>query len=252
MTIFSPLDQFEITNLLGFNAPLLGNFNISLTNLGFYAFLALIIIIGLHVLSNNEFALVPSSYSIAFETTFATISSMVRSQIGANKEQYIPFIYSLFFFILIANLISNVPYNYAVTSSVIVTLGLSMSIFLGVTLLALIKHNIKFFAFFVPQGTPLALVPALVLIELISYLARSVSLGLRVFANLTAGHTLVAILSSFLFKLFTSSILMFFVTLIPFALFVAILGLELGVSFIQAYIFAILVCNYLKDAEYLH
>jgi F-type H+-transporting ATPase subunit a len=249
---FSPLDQFETYSLFSLSAPIFGNINISLTNFGLYALLVFIIIVRLHSLSNNNFALVPSSYSIAFEGIFATIQNIVRNQIGENKEVYLPFIYSLFLFILISNLLSNVAYNFAITSSAILCVGLSVTVFLGVTILALNKHGIKFFSFFVPAGCPLGLVPLLVLIELISYLARAVSLGLRLFANLVAGHTLMAILSSFLYNLFTSSIIIFVVTLIPFTIFLGIMGLELAVSFIQAYVFTLLVSSYIKDAEYLH
>ena len=250
--MFSPLDQFETISLFGFNSPIVGNFYLSLSNFGFYAFLVLIIIVGLHYFSNNNAALIPSSYSMVFESLYSTIGAIVKGQIGENKEIYLPFIYSLFVFILISNLISNVAYNFAITSSVILCLGLSVTIFLGVTIMALFKHQLKFFSFFVPAGTPLALVPLLVLIELVSYFARSVSLGLRLFANISAGHTLIAILSTFLYKLFAASVLIFFVTLIPFGLFVAILGLEIAVSFIQAYVFTLLLSSYIKDAEYLH
>jgi F-type H+-transporting ATPase subunit a len=250
--MFSPLDQFETFSLFSFSAPILGNFNISLTNLGLYTLIIFTIIVGLHSISNNNFALVPSSYSIALESLFATISSIVKNQIGENKEVYIPFIYSLFIFVLISNLVSNVAYNFAVTSSVIVCLGLSVTVFLGVTILAFKEHGIKFFSHFVPAGTPLALVPLLVLIELVSYLARAVSLGLRLFANITAGHTLLKILSTFLFKLFSTSLLVFVVTLIPFVIFIGIMTLEVAVSFIQAYVLTLLVCSYIKDAIYLH
>jgi F-type H+-transporting ATPase subunit a len=186
--MFSPLDQFETISLFSLAAPILGNFNIALTNLGFYCILVFVIIFGFHVITNNNLSLVPSHYSIALESFFASIANMVNSQIGAAKEIYIPFIYSLFLFILVSNLVSNVPYGFAITSSAIVCLGLSVTIFLSVTILALTKHGIKFFAFFVPSGCPLALVPLLVLIELISYFARSVSLGLRLFANIVAGE----------------------------------------------------------------
>lgn len=177
---------------------------------------------------------------------------MVRSQIGSSNERYIPFIYSLFFFIIISNLVGNVPYNYTITTSLIVSLGLSFTIFIGVTILGLYRHQVKFFSFFIPAGTPLGLVPLLVLIEFISYTARAFSLGVRLFANLVAGHTLLKILSGLLTKLFTSSIIVFFVTLIPFGIFVALCGLELAVSIIQAYVFSILVSSYLKDAIDLH
>jgi F-type H+-transporting ATPase subunit a len=250
--MFSPLDQFETFSLFVFNSPIVGNFYLSFSNFGLSAVLVLIITVGLHYFANNNFALIPSSYSMAFESLYSTISAIVRGQIGENKEIFLPFIYSLFVFVLISNLISNVAYNFAITSSVILCLGLSVTIFLGVSIMAIVKHQLKFFSFFVPAGTPFALVPLLVLIELVSYFARSVSLGLRLFANLTAGHTLVAILSSFLYKLFASGIIVFFVTLIPFIIFIGILGLEVAVSFIQAYVLVLLVSSYIKDAIYLH
>jgi len=177
---------------------------------------------------------------------------MVKSQIGVANEQYIPFIYSLFFFIIISNLVSNVPYNYALTTSIIVSLGLSITIWIGVTILGLYKHRVHFFSFFIPSGTPGILVPLLVLIEFISYVARAFSLGVRLFANLVAGHTLLKILSGLLTKLFTSGVIFFILTLIPFSIFVALCGLEIAVSIIQSYVWCILTCSYLKDAIDLH
>jgi F-type H+-transporting ATPase subunit a len=250
--ISSPLEQFEVTNLIGINAPILGFFNLTLTNLALYSIVLLLLTLGLHFVSSNNRKLVPSKWSIALESSFASVNTMVRDQIGTANEVYLPFIYSLFFFIIIANLTGNVPYNYTITTSIVVSLGLSLTIFIGVTILALSIHKVRFFSFFIPSGTPLALVPLLVLIELISYLARAVSLGVRLFANIMAGHTLMKILSTFLFQMFSSSILVSVLTLVPFALFTAIIGLEIGVSFIQAYVFSILTCSYLKDAIDLH
>jgi F-type H+-transporting ATPase subunit a len=250
--IFSPLSQFEVTNLIGINAPILGNLHLNLTNLSLYSIFVLITILGLHILANNENKIIPNTWSISFESSFQSLNTMVREQIGANMEIYFPFIYSIFFYILIANLISNVPYSFAITASGIVSLGLSLTIFIGVTILALSIHGIKFFSFFIPSGTPLALVPLLVLIELVSYLARAVSLGVRLFANLTAGHTLLKILSTYLFKLFTGNLLIAILTLIPFAIFLALVGLEIAVSLIQAFVFTLLVCSYLRDAIELH
>lgn len=177
---------------------------------------------------------------------------MVRDQISSVSEVYLPFIYSLFFFVLIGNLISNVPYSYAVNASAIATLGLSVTIFIGVTILSVSLHKIKFFSYFIPGGTPLALVPLIVCIEIISYFARAISLGVRLFANLTAGHALLKILSTFLYQLFTSSVLIAVLTLIPFAIFLGLVGLEIAVSFIQAFVLTLLVCSYLKDAIFLH
>jgi F-type H+-transporting ATPase subunit a len=250
--INSPLEQFEVKNLISINAPILGYLNITITNLALYSGIIFIIIIGLHVLGNNESKLIPSKWSIFLESTFASINSMVKDQVGSNNEIFLPFIYSLIFFILIANLVGNIPYNFTTTTSIIVTIGLSFTIFFGVTLISFTYNGLKFFSYFIPSGTPLALVPLLVLIELISYCARAFSLGIRLFANMVAGHTLLKILSTFLFQLFTSNLVLFILTLIPFTLFICLIGLELAVSVIQAYVFTILTCSYIKDAIELH
>ena len=227
--INSPLEQFEVTSLLGLNIPLFGYFNLTLTNLGLYSIVVLFLVVGLHYAANNNTKLIPSRWSILLESSFATVNSMVRDQIGSLNEIYLPFIYSLFFFVLFANLVGNVPYSFTITTSVIVTIGLSFTILIGVTILGLYNHKLRFFAFFIPSGTPLALVPLLVLIELVSYAARAFSLGIRLFANMCGGHTLLKILSTFLYQLFTSSFLVIIVTLIPFVIFIALIGLELAV-----------------------
>ena len=250
LKINSPLEQFEVTNLLGINSPFFGFFHLNLTNLALYSILVLVIIISIHYFGNNENKLVPSKWSIALESLYASINSMVREQLG--KEVYYPFIYSLFFFILTANLCGNVPYSFTITTSIMVSIGLSFTILVAVTILGLATHKLAFFSFFVPSGTPLALVPLLVLIEFVSYLARAFSLGIRLFANVVAGHTLMKILSTFLYKMFAAGLVMFVITLLPFGLFLAIMGLELAVSFIQAYVFTILTCSYIKDAVNLH
>ena len=248
--INSPLEQFEVTNLIGINAPILGYLNITLTNLGLYSILVLLLIVGIHYAGNNEVKLVPSKWSIALESLFASIHSMVREQLG--KELYLPFIYSIFFFILIANLTGNVPYSFTITTSIIVSIGFSFTILIAVTILGLSIHKLHFFSYFVPSGCPFALVPLLVLIESVSYLARALSLGIRLFANMCAGHTLMKILSTFLYKLFLSGPVVAVLTLIPFTVFLAICGLELAVSLIQAYVFTLLTISYIKDAIELH
>ena len=250
LMVNSPLEQFEVTNLIGINAPILGYLNITLTNLGLYSLLVLFLIIGIHYAGNNEVKLVPSKWSIVLESLYASIHSMVREQLG--KEVYLPFIYSIFFFILIANLTGNIPYSFTFTTSIIVSIGFSFTILIAVTILGLSIHKLHFFSYFVPSGCPLALVPLLVLIESVSYLARALSLGIRLFANMCAGHTLMKILSTFLYKLFLSGPVVAVLTLIPFTVFLAICGLELAVSLIQAYVFTLLTISYIKDAIELH
>lgn len=248
--INSPLEQFEVLNLISINAPIFGYLNISLTNLGLYSILVLTLIISMHYFWNNNSKLVPSKGSILFESIFTTINTMVKEQI--SQQEYLPFIYSLFIFVLITNLVGNVPYSYTITTSIIVTIGLSFTIVTGVTILALARHKVKFFSYFVPSGTPLALVPLLVLIEVISYLARAFSLGIRLFANMMSGHALLKILSTFLYQFFTAGIFASVLALIPFSIFLALCGLEIAVSFIQSYVFTLLTISYIKDAIELH
>lgn len=254
--INSPLEQFEVVNLISLNAPIFGYFNITITNFILYSLIVFILIISLHLIFNgkgiNDKTLISSKWSIALESSFASISAIVREQIGIKNEIYLPFIYSLFFFILIANLIGNTPYSFAITTSIILSLGLSFTIFIGVTIIGFVKNKLHFFSFFVPGGTPLPLVPLLVLIETVSYIARAFSLGIRLFANITAGHTLLKILSTFLYQMFSKSILMAIFTLIPFSIFLALIGLEIAVSIIQSYVFVLLTCSYIKDALELH
>jgi F-type H+-transporting ATPase subunit a len=250
--INSPLEQFEVVNLLGLNAPILGHLNLAFTNIALYSLLVLLIVIGLHYFGNNNTKLVPSKWSIALESSFQSINSIVREQIGYIHELYLPFIYALFYFIVIANLNGNVPYSYTITTSIITSLSLSFTILIAVTILAFYLHKLAFFSYFVPLGTPLPLVPLLVLIELVSYLARGFSLGIRLFANVVAGHTLLKILSTFLYQMFTASLTLFIITLLPFTFFLALSGLEIAVSIIQAYVFILLTSSYLKDSINLH
>src|SRR3979411_728503 len=187
------------------------------------------------------------------ESLYATIHSIVINQINAVKGQlYFPFIYTLFIFILVNNLMGMVPYSFASTSHFILTFALSFTIVLGSTILGFQKHGLKFFSLFVPAGCPLGLLRLLVLIEFISYLARNISLGLRLAANILSGHMLLHILAGFTYNIMTSGIIFFFLGLIPLAFIVAFSGLELGIAFIQAQVFLVLTSGYIKDALDLH
>ena len=165
---------------------------------------------------------------------------------------YFPFIFSLFLFILVNNLIGMVPYSFASTSHFVVTFSLSFTIVIGATILGLAYHNLKFFSLFVPSGCPIGLLPLLVLIEFISYLARNISLGLRLAANILSGHMLLNILSGFTYNIMNSGFIFFFLGLLPLAFIIAFSSLELGIAFIQAQVFVVLSCSYIKDALELH
>jgi F-type H+-transporting ATPase subunit a len=251
--ILNPLSQFEITDLLALDTPLIGNIHLSITNIGFYLITGLIFILILNLLSTNYNRLVSNNWSISQETLFATIHSIVVNQINPRKGQiYFPFIYGLFIFILINNLIGLVPYSFASTSHFVLTFSLSFTIVLGATILGFSKHGLEFFSLLVPAGCPLGLLPLLVLIEFISYLSRNISLGLRLGANIMSGHMLLNILSGFTYNIMTSGIIFFLIGLIPLAFIIAFSGLEIAIALIQAQVFVVLSCSYIKDGLDLH
>ena len=249
--VLSPLDQFEVRDLL--SANLLGNVNLSLTNIGLYLTISMLIILTCSLLASNNNKIIPNNWSISQESIYATVHGIVVSQINPTKGQiYFPFIYTLFVFILVNNLVGLVPYSFATTSHFILTFSMSFTVVLGATFLGFQRHGLKFFSLFVPSGCPLALLPLLVLIEFVSYLSRNVSLGLRLAANILSGHMLLSILSGFTYNIMTNGFIFFFLGLIPLAFIIAFSGLELAIAFIQAQVFVILTCSYIKDGLDLH
>ena len=249
----SPLDQFEIRDLVCIDTGILGNYHISLTNIGLYLIIGMVLIVLLNVLSTNYNKLVSNKWSISQESLYATIHSIVTNQINSTTGQiFFPFIYTLFIFILINNLIGMIPYSFASTSHFVLTFSLSFTIVLGATILGFSKHGLEFFSLLVPAGCPLALLPLLVLIEFISYLARNISLGLRLAANILSGHMLLNILAGFTYNIMTSGLIFFFLGLIPLTFIIAFSGLELGIAFIQAQVFVVLSSGYIKDGLDLH
>ena len=251
--ILSPLDQFEIRDLLSLDISLLGNTHLSLTNIGLYLLISIFIVISYSLLATNNNKIIPNNWSISQETLYSTVYSIVINQINTNKGQiYFPFIYSLFIFILINNLIGLIPYSFAPTAHFILTFSISFTVVLGATILGFQKHGLKFFSLFVPSGCPLALLPLLVLIEFISYLARNVSLGLRLAANVLSGHMLLNILGGFTYNIMNSGFIFFLLGLMPLLFIIAFSGLEIGIAFIQAQVFVVLSASYIKDTLELH
>lgn len=251
VSCYSPLDQFKIRELI--SLKILDSINISLSNVGLYLIMSLISILMLFVITKQEEKIVSDGWKNSQESIYATVHNIVVSQINErNGQMFFPLIFALFTFILMNNLIGMVPYSFATTSHFIFTFSLSFTIVIGSTLLGLIIHQLKFFSLFVPSGCPLALVPLLVLIEFISYLARNVSLGLRLAANILSGHMLLTILSGFTYNIMNTGFLFFFVALLPLAFIIAFSGLEFGIAFIQAQVFVLLSCSYIKDALELH
>lgn len=249
----NPLTQFEIRDFFNIKLSFLNNLQLSLTNIGLYLVISTALILLVSLLSVNYNKLIGDKWSIGQESLYATIQSIVVGQINAKAGQvYFPFMYTLFIFILINNLVGLVPYSFATTSHFALTFFLSFTIVLGATILGFQKHGLKFFSLLVPAGCPLALLPLLVFIEFISYLARNISLGLRLAANILSGHMLLNILSGFTYNIMTSGIIFFLLGLVPLAFIVAFSGLEFGIAFIQAQVFVVLSSSYIKDGLDLH
>lgn len=239
----SPLAQFDIICII----PLFwGNNEISLTNLSITAIGAVIVgYIIITVFFNGQ--LIPRNYQFFLESVFLFIFRLVKQQTGKEGLIYLPLVFSLFTFILILNLFSLLPFAFAVTSHLIWTLYFSLSLCLGIFLVGLINFKIKFLKLFVPE-VPLLLYPMMIILELMSYIIRSFSLAIRLSANIIAGHTLVHILADSILYLCNIKNL---IVILPFVLLIAILVLELGIAFLQAYIFVILFCMYLNDSLHL-
>ena len=246
----SPLDQFEIRDLFSIS---LGRLFLSLTNIGLYLIISITAILILIVFSANFNKIINNTSSSGQESLYFTLHSIVINQINSRRGQiYFPFMYTLFVFILINNLIGMIPYSFASTSHFILTFSLSFSLVIGATILGFKEHGWQFFSLLVPAGCPFALLPLLVFIEFISYLARNISLGLRLAANILSGHMLLNILAGFTYNIMISGIILFFLALIPLSFIIAFSGLELGIAFIQAQVFVVLASGYIKDGLDLH
>jgi len=249
----SPLDQFVIRNLFSIKADILGNIQLSLTNIGLYLIITTFLIFMFFLLATNYDMTTPNGWSLSLESIYATVFSIVVNQINARKGQmFFPLIFALFMFILINNLVGMVPYSFAPTSHFILTFSLSFTVVIGATILGFQIHSLKFFSFFVPSGCPLALLPLLVSIEFISYLSRNVSLGLRLGANVLSGHMLLNILGGFTYNIMSNGFIYFLLGLLPLLFILAFSGLEIGIAFIQAQVFVVLSSSYIKDSLELH
>lgn len=237
-----PLEQFEIKTLVPIHV---GGVDASFTNASLFMVVAIAAVTLFLTIGMRKREMVPGRWQSMSEVIYQFVAGMVRENVGTEGRAYFPFIFTLFMFILFANLIGLLPYSFTVTSHIIVTFALAGVVFVGVTIIALVKHGLKFFSYFVPHGTPVVMMPLLVPIEVISYLARPVTLALRLFANMTAGHTMLKVFAGFVILLGVFGVA-------PMVVIVALYGLELLVALLQAYVFAILTSLYLHDALHLH
>lgn len=252
--VYSPMDQFEIKPFLGefmgLNYTPLG----LISNISVYVGLVVMLILLFYIYGNFKNTLKINGWSFSGEAIYFTIYNMVLSQIGSLVGLFFfVFVFVLFIYILFSNLMGLIPYNFATTSHLVSTLSMSSSIWFGVTIIGLVLHALKFFTLFSPEGTPLALVPLLALIELISYIAKGLSLGIRLGANLISGHLLLLILAGFGFLGLTGTIIIKLTGgSIAIILITAISGLELAIAGIQSYVYSILTSSYIKDSVSLH
>ena len=239
----SPLAQFEIKTLV----PLkMGEIDVSFTNSSTFMVLTVLTVSIFLLFGMRRAALVPGRWQSMAELSYVFIANLVRDTVGTEGRAYFPFIFTIFMFVLFGNLWGMIPYSFTFTSHIIVTFAMALVIFIGVTLIAIAKHKLHFFSFFMPPGVPMYMAPLLIPIEIISYLSRPISLSVRLFANMLAGHTLLKVFAGFVISLGIAA------GWLPLVFIVALTGLEIVIAFLQAFVFAILTCLYLNDALHLH
>jgi F0F1-type ATP synthase membrane subunit a len=251
---YSPLEQFEVLPLI----PLyFGGIDVSITN---ETVILLIIFFFISILFFSSFNpkdstlnLIPSKFQSVFEFLYRVIISLVVDNLGKESGQpFFPILFSIFFFIVCLNLIGLIPYSFTLTSHLIVTFALALFIFIALNIICVKKHGFAFFSLFLPSGTSFGLALLLVPIEFISYVFKPVSLSIRLFANMMAGHTLLKVIAGFAYTMMGLSGVLFFVHYVPLLILIPLFLLELGVSLIQAFVFSVLICIYLNDAINLH
>lgn len=239
----SPLAQFEVNTL---KEIVVGGYDISITNATMAMVASVLLIIFFLAAGVRGRALVPTRWQSLVELSYLFIANQVRDTVGDKGKRFFPLVFTVFMFVLFGNLIGMIPYSFTFTSHIIVTFALATAIFLLITAFAIWKHGFKFLGFFVPAGTPLWMAPLMFFIELFTYLARPVSLSVRLSANMLAGHTMLKVIAGFVVSLGLIG------GWAPLSLLVVLTGFEFFIAFLQAYIFTILTCVYISDAVHLH
>ena len=240
----NPMSQFDVYRI----GPEIkvGALDISFTNASLFMILSTVSILLVFNLGSKRNSILPNKIQLLAELSYTFVSKMISDTAGSKAKPYFSFIFSLFMFVLFCNMFGMIPYTFTVTSHIIVTFMLSAFIFIGVTVIGFIKHGLGYLKLFVTSGVPAVLLPLIVVIEIISYLSRPISLSVRLFANMMAGHTMMKVFGGFVISLGLVG------GWLPLSFSVALTGLEILVAFLQAYVFAILTCIYLNDALNLH
>ena len=248
----SPIEQFKIKVLIPITDPIFG-IDISFTNASLFMVLSAIVPLILLSIGVRSGKIIPDKVQSLGEMIFEFVENLLIENTGNSGRPYFSFIFTLFLLVLFGNLLGMLPYSYTFTSQIIVTFFMATFIFLGVTIIGIIKHGFGFLSLFLPSGTPLILQPLLFIIELISYCIRPISLSVRLFANMLAGHTLLKVFGGLAVMLIGSgSVFLVPVSILPIAAIVGMTALEVLVAVLQAYVFTVLTCIYLNDALNLH
>ena len=240
----NPMSQFDVYRI----GPEIkvGAFDISFTNASLFMIISTVSILLVFNLGSKRNSILPNKIQLLAELSYTFVAKMISDTAGSKAKPYFAFIFSLFMFVLFCNMFGMIPYTFTVTSHIIVTFILASFIFIGETIIGFIKHEFGYLKLFVPSGVPAVLLPLIVVIEIISYLSRPISLSVRLFANMMAGHTMMKVFGGFVISLGLVG------GWLPLSFSVALTGLEILVAFLQAYVFAILTCIYLNDALNLH
>jgi len=241
------LSQFELSPVLG----ALGT-SVGFSQANLFMVIAVLLTIGLLAFGMRQRAIVPGRLQSLAETAYEFVHELVTGQVGDEGKRFFPFVFALFMFVLFGNLLGMLPYAFTFTSHIAVTFALAMIVFVLITVVAISIHGMHFFSYFFPEGAPKALAPLIIPIEVISYLSRPVSLSVRLFANMVAGHVMLKVFATFVVLMGSAGAVGIFGAAAPLAVNVALVGFEFLVAFLQAYVFAILTSIYLHDAVHLH
>jgi F-type H+-transporting ATPase subunit a len=241
-----PIHQFEINRLLPITN--VGGHEIDFTNSALVMFIIVGAVSTLLIGATSRRAVVPGRLQSIAEVSYEFVANTVRSSAGTEGMKFFPFVFTLFMFVLFANLIGLIPYSFTVTSQLVITATLALTVFFIVVGYGFWKNGLHFLNLFVPKGVPKAILPAIVVIELLSFLSRPVSHSVRLFANMLAGHITLQVFAGFIVMLAGFGVLGWFGAALPFLLVIMLTALEFLVAFLQAYVFAILTCIYLNDA----
>lgn len=247
--LFSPLEQFTVSPLFSIEV---GGYDLSFTNSSLVMLVALTLIVLMVYFSTSRGTVVPSRWQSVVELLYEFVETINTEGTGQKGQHYFPFVFTLFTFILFCNFLGMIPYSFTATGHIIVTFTLALSIFIGVTILGFLHHGFNYLSRFFPEGVTPAMAPILVPIELVSYFTAPVSLSVRLFANMLSGHILFNILAGFSYTMMGLGAFIYLIGLLPMAFLVILLGLELMICFIQAYVFTMLTVSYINGALHLH